>query len=114
MKIPRITSRFAATASLLIVILLGSCSQARPEPQAQDVGYNLYTHCGAAELTYNNAWYVKTEGSIDTDPRSIWADPYQHGSLRIDGDRAVFVHPDGPELIYQLRPGASEPLTVCS
>lgn len=86
------------------------------EPMPIIVEFDLYTHCGIYELTYDNKWYVRDGGRLDDNgnPPPGWGNPTQKGSLRIIKNRATFSDPQGHHEAFTLRPGATSPLNVCA
>ncbi|WP_421735331.1 hypothetical protein [Cellulomonas sp.] len=47
-------------------------------------------------------------------PPDGWDNPSQAGMLTVTGDEAVFTDAAGHEEHFDLRPGADEPLELCS
>lgn len=79
--------------------------------------YNLYTHCGVSEARIGGRYYKATHPLSDGsgNPPAGWGNPYQAGTMTmVSVQKAVFTDRAGHRVVFDLRPGASAFLTVCS
>lgn len=92
----------ALVGLLLLPALISGCGKASPiaEPTApvqpthvQTVAFDLYTHCGINDLKAYGRYFKHVDGSLSDgsgNPPDGWGNPYQHGTLSVSGDIAVF------------------------
>jgi len=83
----------------------------------QPVPFDLYTHCGINELRSNGRYFQRVGGILDDgsrNPPSGWGNPYQHGTLSVSGDVAVFRDKVGHVETFKVRSGATGFLDICS
>ena len=81
------------------------------------VAFELYTHCGIHELTFEGRWYERVGGALDdgeANPPAGWDNPHQAGTLTVSGTTAVFSDSSGHRETFALRAGATAPKTICS
>lgn len=86
-------------------------------PPANGIPYELYTHCGIHELVHQGQWYVREAGVLSDgngNPPRGWGNPMQSGWIVVEGDTVTFVDRAGHREVFALRPGATEPLQMCS
>lgn len=93
---------FTVTGVLIVATSLAGCSQKRPiaapttpaqSHQVQTVAFDLYTHCGINDLVAYGRYFQRVGGSLSDgsgNPPDGWGNPYQHGTLSVSGDIAVF------------------------
>jgi hypothetical protein len=109
----------------LLALVLSGCGSGGAgadvaPPQGVDstpVAFELYTHCGIHELSFDGGWYERTGGALDDgsgNPPAGWDNPYQAGTLTRSGTTVVFTDRFGHRETFVLREGASAPKTVCS
>lgn len=87
---------------LAVATSLAGCSQKTPiatpttpaqSNQIQTVTFDLYTHCGINDLMAYGRYFTHVGGSLGDgagNPPDGWGNPYQHGTLSVSGDIAVF------------------------
>ena len=83
----------------------------------QPVPFDLMTHCGINELRSNGRYFQRVGGVLDDgsgNPPSGWGNPFQHGTLSVSGDNAVFRDKVGHVETFKVRHGATQFLTMCS
>ena len=81
------------------------------------VPFDLYTHCGIHELTYDGRWYERREGILDDgsgNPPPGWDNPFQAGVLTVEGASAVFTDDAGHHESFAVRTGATGFKTICA
>lgn len=79
--------------------------------------YQLYTHCGVSEARIDGRYYKATRPLSDGsgNPPAGWGNPYQAGTMTmVSAKQAVFTDKAGHRVVFELRPGATAFLTVCS
>lgn len=80
------------------------------------VPFDLMTHCGINELRSNGRYFQRVGGVLDDgsrNPPSGWGNPFQHGTLSISGDVAVFRDKVGHVETFKVRSGATGFLNMC-
>ncbi len=83
----------------------------------QPVPFDLMTHCGINELRSNGRYFQRVGGVLDDgsgNPPSGWGKPFQHGTLSVSGDVAVFRDKVGHVETFKVRPGATGFLNMCA
>lgn len=82
----------------------------------QPAPFDLMTHCGINELRSNGRYFQRVGGVLDDgsgNPPSGWGNPFQHGTLSISGDVAVFRDKVGHVETFKVRSGATGFLNMC-
>lgn len=82
----------------------------------QPVPFDLMTHCGINELRSNGRYFQRVGGVLDDgsgNPPSGWGNPFQHGTLSVSGDVAVFRDKVGHIETFKVRLGAIGFLNMC-
>ncbi|HUW86848.1 MAG TPA: hypothetical protein VMW30_00505 [Candidatus Paceibacterota bacterium] len=109
----------AVTAGLAISLKVGpaktSVRTATAKP-IQLVPFDLMTHCGINELRSNGRYFQRVGGVLDDgsgNAPSGWGNPFQHGTLSISGDVAVFRDKVGHVETFKVRSGATGFLNIC-
>lgn len=86
------------------------------------VPFDLMTHCGINELRSNGRYFQRVGGVLVGGSRtpsglgnspSGWGNPYQHGTLSVSGDVAVFRDKVGHVETFKVRSGATGFLNMC-
>lgn len=83
----------------------------------QPVPFDLLTHCGINELRSDGRYFQRVGGVLkislhDRSP-SGWGNPFQHGTLSVSGDIAVFRDKVGHVETFKVRSGATGFLNMC-
>lgn len=114
----------AAAAAALAV--LGGCAlsgasqsgvPASPTTSAASgVPFALFTHCGIYEAQVEGSFFVADESLDDGhgNPPAGWGNPYQAGTMTVEGPRAVFHDDGGHTVTFHERAGATGFLRRCS
>jgi hypothetical protein len=79
--------------------------------------YALYTHCGVSEARFAGRYYKADHPLSDGagNPPAGWGNPYQAGTMTmVSATKAVFTDKAGHRVVFDLRPGATGFLTMCS
>lgn len=82
----------------------------------QPVPFDLMTHCGINELRSNGRYFQRVGGVLGDgsgNPPSDWGNPFQHGTLSVSGDVAVFRDKVGHVETFKVRSGATGFLNMC-
>lgn len=82
----------------------------------QPAPFDLMTHCGINELRSNGRYFQRVGGVLDDgsgNPPSGWGNPFQHGTLSVSGDIAVFRDKVGHVETFKVRSGATGFLSMC-
>ena len=83
----------------------------------QPMPFDLMTHCGIDELKADGRYFQRVGGILDDgshNPPPGWGNPYQHGTLTITSDIAVFRDKQGHVETFKVRLGATEFLNICA
>jgi hypothetical protein len=81
------------------------------------MAFDLYTHCGINGVKVNDRYFQYVGGTLDDgsgNPPRGWGNPYQHGTLTVSDDLAVFRDDLGHVERFKVRPGVSGPPLLCS
>lgn len=114
--------RFFVTALLAVgVAACGAPSEPEPDEIEEGTAYafDMYTHCGAREALFAGEYWeaVPVAHSPNSELANSpveWDDPYQEGTMtRVSETSAVF-EAKGRQKYFQLRPGATDFLQICS
>ena len=109
---------------LVVAVALSGCGQQgsvavtpTPGETSTTMAFDLYTHCGINGLSVNGKYFQHVGGSLDDgsgNPPTGWGNPYQHGTLKVSGDLAVFRDDVGHVEKFKVRSGVSGPPFICS
>lgn len=102
------------TGILVFAAALSGCSQVR---QKAAVPFDLYTHCGINQLSVGGQYFQHVGGSLTDgsgNPPAGWGNPYQHGTLSVSGDVAVFRDKIGHVERFKVHARPSQFLATCS
>ena len=109
---------------LVAAVALSGCGRqgfnaATPTPgeTSTTMAFDLYTHCGISGLKVNDRYFQHVGGSLDDgsgNPPGGWGNPYQHGTLTVSGDLAIFRDDRGHVEKFEVRSGVSGPPFICS
>jgi hypothetical protein len=115
----------AVVAGLVLALAVGHVTRPNSDlivKVLQPVPFDLYTHCGINELRSNGRYFQRVGGVLVAgsrtpsglgNPPSGWGNPYQHGTLTITGDIAVFRDKAGHVETFKVRSGATGFLNMC-
>ncbi|WP_052207419.1 hypothetical protein [Sinomonas humi] len=78
--------------------------------------FMLYTHCGVYETRVGDTFYVAAEPLDDGNgnPPPGWGNPYQSGTMTVDGPTAIFRDDVGHTVTFHERSAATSFLRTCS
>lgn len=85
-------------------------------PTASATPYRLYTHCGIDEAKLGDTFYEALTPLHDGahNPPPDWGNPYQEGTMTVtSATEAVFRDDKGHEVVFRVRPGATEFKRLC-
>lgn len=85
-------------------------------PTASATPYRLYTHCGIDEAKIGATFYEAHTPLHDGahNPPPGWGNPYQDGTMTItSATEAVFRDDKGHEVVFRVRPGATDFKQLC-
>ncbi|MCZ9880328.1 hypothetical protein [Arthrobacter sp. B2a2-09] len=117
--------RGIAAAAAALAVLSGCALPAAPQSNvptgpttsaAPGVPFALFTHCGIYEAQVQGSFFV-TDQPLDDghgNPPSGWGNPYQPGTITVEGQRAVFHDGSGHTVTFHERAGATSFLKTCS
>ena len=113
-----------AAAAVVISALSGCAEPAAPKntvpqtptPTVSAVLFALLTHCGIHEVRVEDTFYVADQPLDDGNgnPPAGWGNPFQEGTMTVDGGKAVFRDDSGHTVTFRERPGATSFLRTCS
>ena len=117
--------RGIAAAALGLATLTGCAAPPAPQsnvPTRQTTTavsaapFDLFTHCGIYEAKVQDAFFVADQPLDDSqgNPPAGWANPYQPGTITVEGQRAVFRDDSAHTVTFHERPGATSFLRTCS
>lgn len=100
-------------------ILCGCAPQAGPPAGVSTSTaspFALYTHCGVYEARVDDTFYLAAEPLDDGhgNPPPGWGNPYQSGTITVDGTTAIFRDEAGHTVTFHERPAATSFLRTCS
>ena len=83
---------------------------------ASGVPFDLFTHCGIYEARVQDTFFAAEQPLDDGNgnPPAGWGNPYQSGTITVEGQRAVFHDDSGHTVTFHERPGATGFLRTCS
>jgi hypothetical protein len=114
-----------AAAATTLAVLSGCAAPAAPQSNvptsptttaASSVPFALLTHCGIYEARVQAAFFAADQPLDDGhgNPPAGWGNPYQSGTITVEGSRAVFHDDSGHTVTFHERPGATSFLKTCS
>jgi len=121
---PRHARGIAAAAAALAV--LSACAPpAAPQNVApatttttvvSSVPFDLFTHCGIDEARVQDKFFAAEQPLDDGhgNPPTGWGNPYQSGTITVEGQSAVFHDDNGHTVTFRERPRATSFLRTCS
>ena len=83
---------------------------------ASGVPFDLFTHCGIYEARVQDTFFAAEQPLDDGNgnPPAGWGNPYQSGTITVEGQSAVFHDDSGHTVTFHERPGATGFLRTCS
>jgi len=121
---PRGVRGIAAAAAALAV--LSACAPpaapqsnvptSTPTTMVSGVPFTLLTHCGIYEARVQDTFFAAEQPLDDGhgNPPAGWGNPYQSGTITVEGHSAVFHDDSGHTVTFHERPGATGFLRTCS
>jgi hypothetical protein len=114
-----------AAAAAALAVLSGCAAPASPQSNvstspkttaSSGVPFALFTHCGIHEARVQDTFFVADQPLDDGhgNPPADWGNPYQSGTITVEGSRAVFHDDSGHTVTFHERPGATSFLETCS
>lgn len=85
-------------------------------PAVSSVPFALFTHCGIYEARVQDTFFAAVQPLDDGhgNPPAGWGNPYQSGTITVEGQSAVFRDDSGHTVTFRERPGATSYLRTCS
>lgn len=114
-----------AAAAAAIAVMSGCAAPAAPAIDAptrtattpvSSVPFALSTHCGIYEARVQDTFFLADKPLNDGhgNPPAGWGNPYQSGTITVEGAQAVFHDDSGHTVTFHKRPGATSFLQTCS
>ncbi|UKA64640.1 hypothetical protein [Arthrobacter sp. FW306-04-A] len=114
-----------AAAVVATAMMSGCAAPAAPQSNgpaspttttAVTVPFSLFTHCGIYEAQVQGSFFTADQPLDDGhgNPPAGWGNPYQPGTIAVEGQRAVFHDDRGHTVTFHARPGATSFLRTCS
>ena len=108
------------TTVLVAVLVLGSltsCGVDTPADTPSGIPFELYTHCGITELTFDGARYSRVGGLLDDgsgNPPRGWGNPFQEGWLVLGEETVTFQDSAGHSEVFTPQPTTAPTLPPCA
>ncbi|WP_147429643.1 hypothetical protein [Arthrobacter oryzae] len=114
-----------ATAATALAVLSGCAAPAAPQSNVptspttttvSSIPFALFTHCGIHEARVRDTFFAADQPLDDGhgNPPAGWGNPYQSGTITVEGSRAVFRDGSGHTVAFHERRGATSFLKTCS
>ncbi|SDB93769.1 hypothetical protein SAMN05216410_1053 [Sanguibacter gelidistatuariae] len=113
----RITAATAALLAALALTSLTSCASDAPTETPSGIPFNLFTHCGITELTFDGSRYARVGGTLGDgfgNPPAGWGNPSQDGWLLLGEDSVTFQDAEGHTEVFTLRLTTDPDTPACS
>ena len=116
---PAPTSRRLLAAALLVALAAGpltACGLAATTATPSGIPYELHTHCGITDLTFEGTRYSRVGGTLDDgsgNPPDGWANPLQDGWLVLGEDSVTFEDDAGHSEVFTPRTATTPTLRPC-
>lgn len=118
-------AQYIAVGAAALAVLGGCALPAAPQSNvpaspttstASGVPFALFTHCGIYEVQVQGSFFVAEQPLDDGhgNPPAGWGNPYQPGTITVEGQRAVFHDDSGHTVTFHERAGATGFLRTCS